>query len=252
MNYWIDSNWFSFLFPVLLILFVGIGYYAAAKYKKISSWESSGVENAVIGIFALLISFTFLNSGNAFRDRNSLIHQEADAIMKMSRYASTLDDTTNQLTRTFIKDFLLNQIEQHEENFHNNDSLMYQGREISTAYWNTLQSRRTTMDVNQLVNFNNLCNAFDQLQNYFARLAFSFDERTPHLIMYVLIIASLLIGILIGFMNAIKSKVHYLVPAIYVILICLMMQTIRDLDNPYKGIILNNYADIEDVFRRFF
>lgn len=251
MNYWIDSTFFSFLFPILLLLFVWIGYYAARKYKKTGVWESSGVENAVIGIFALLISFTFLNSGNAFRDRNSLIHQEADAIMKMSRYASTLDDSTNKLTRGFIKEFLLNQIENHREKNKTNDSLMYKGREISTEFWNSLQARRLNMDATQQANFAHLCSAFDQLQSCFARLAFSFDERTPPLIIYVLIIASLLIGVLIGFMNAIKSRVHYLVPAIYVVLICLMMQTIRDLDNPYKGVILNNYSDIEDVYKRF-
>lgn len=251
MNYWIDSTFFSFLFPILLLLFVGIGYYAARKYKKTGVWESSGVENAVIGIFALLISFTFLNSGNAFRDRNSLIHQEADAIMKMSRYASTLDDSTNKLTRDFIKEFLLNQIDKHRETYQTNDSLMHKGREISTDFWISLQARRSNLEVSQQANFANLCSAFDQLQSCFARLAFSFDERTPPLIIYVLIIASLLIGVLIGFMNAIKSRVHYLVPAIYVILICLMMQTIRDLDNPYKGVILNNYSDIEDVYKRF-
>ena len=73
----IDSLWFNFLFAALLFLSIGSGIIYAKRYKKKSKWESSGIENSVVGIFGLIISFTFLKAGNAHHERAANIHKES-------------------------------------------------------------------------------------------------------------------------------------------------------------------------------
>ncbi len=56
-----------------------------------------------------------------------------------------------------------------------------------------------------------------------------------------------LIGILVGFMNGFYEKRHYLVPLIFVVIVSLMVQSIRDLDNPYGGTIRPQYDNLKDI-----
>ena len=45
----------------------------------------------------------------------------------------------------------------------------------------------------------------------------------------------------LGFMNAIKSKVHYVVPLIYFVMVALTIIDITDLNNPFTGLIKLNF-----------
>lgn len=49
-----------------------------------------------MGIFALLISFTMVASGNFVRERSDSIHQEADELALIFRASKFYDDTLKQ------------------------------------------------------------------------------------------------------------------------------------------------------------
>jgi hypothetical protein len=83
----------------------------------------------------------------------------------------------------------------------------------------------------------------NQLNGNFIRIVHSYDVRTPPLIMVLLVFSSLLIGILIGFLNSFNNKTHYLVPFIFVVIVSICIQSIRDLDNPYIGSMQPSFND---------
>jgi hypothetical protein len=83
----------------------------------------------------------------------------------------------------------------------------------------------------------------NQLNGSFIRIVHSYDVRTPPLIMTLLVFSSLLIGVLIGFLNSFNNKRHFLVPVIFVVIVSLCIQSIRDLDNPYIGSIQPSFDD---------
>ena len=56
------------------------------------------------------------------------------------------------------------------------------------------------------------------------------------------------IGFLVGFMNAIKSKVHYVVPLIYFVMVALTIMVITDLNNPLTGLIKPNFHHLKITF----
>jgi len=76
---------------------------------------------------------------------------------------------------------------------------------------------------------------------------YSYDERTPPIVIFLLVISSWLIGLLVGFLNGFHKSKHILVPLLYFIMVSLTMQAIRDLDNPAKGGIRPQYSNLQDL-----
>ena len=242
-----DSSWFNFLFCILLFLFIGAGILYAVHYKKKHKWENSGIENAVVGIFGLIISFTFLQAGNAHRERYAYIHKQANNMDMLYRYSKEMPDSFHRQTKLFLLTFLDYQITYKKQP--NDEEFLANARQIIDSYWLQLgyfkkQSTSAT-NVNQL---NKISDCLDQVQSSFFLNAYSYSERAPSLVMILLITMSLFIGFLVGFMNAIKSKIHYIVPLIYFFMIALTMMVITDLNNPFTGSIKPNYHHLKMTY----
>ena len=241
-----DSFWFSILFAFTLFLSIGSGILYAVKYKKKKSWESSGIENAIVGIFGLIISFTFLQAGNAHRERYAHIHKEANNIDMLYRYSKKMPNSFPLQTKMFLLSFLNNQLAYKQQG--NDGNFLYNAAQISESYRSYLRACKNqnfnSTTVNQL---NKISDCFDQVQSSFILNAYSYTERTPSFVILLLISISLLVGFLVGFMNAIKSNIHYLVPIIYFVMILLIMMVITDLNNPFSGFIKPNYHHLQII-----
>ena len=127
-----DSSWFSILFVFTLVVSIGSGILYALKYKKKKSWESSGLENAVISIFGLIISFTFLQAGNAHRERYAHIHREANNIDLLYRYSKEMPGSFPIQTKRFLLSFLNNQLAYKQQS--SDENYLYDAAQISESY----------------------------------------------------------------------------------------------------------------------
>ena len=242
-----DSPWFNILFPIILFLFIGAGVFYANHYKKKHKWENSGIENAVVGIFGLIISFTFLQTGNAHRERYAYIHKQANSIDMLYRYSKELPDTFNRQTKLFLFTFINCQLTYKPKP--NDEEFLATAAKIIDTYWSYLayykKQNTSITNANQL---NKISDCLEQLQSFFILNAYSYSERAPSFVMFLLITMSLLIGFLVGFMNAVKYKIHYIVPLIYFLMVALTMMVITDLNNPFTGLIKPNYHHLKMTY----
>ena len=242
----IDSSWFNFLFAASLLLSMGSGILYAIRYKKKSKWESSGIENSVVGIFGLIISFTFLQAGNAHRERSANIHKEANNIDMLYRYSKAMPDSFYKFTQKTLLAFLNNQITYEQSN---DEQFYYNAKKISDSYWFYLiRYNEQASDLRNADQLNKISVCFDEIQTSVSLLAYSYYEKTPSFVMFLLVIVSLLIGFLVGFMNGMKLKIHYLVPIIYFVMITLTMAVINDLNNPRLGLIKPSYYHLKVIY----
>src|SRR5688572_8354517 len=87
-----DSGFFTIFYPLVLIGMIILGFFIARKYyfKRQVAWKASGIENGILGLFGLLISFTLLMSGNAQKERTAIVHQMGDAVAQMKIAADVL------------------------------------------------------------------------------------------------------------------------------------------------------------------
>ncbi len=244
----VDSNFFSYFFPILLIGFVWVGYYIGRKkyVRKGKAWKSTGVEGSIIGFLALLISFTLLTSGNAMKERVSYIHQQSDAIAEINRLSGFMPDNIKISIKKYLVELINIELAYDsagtsEKNVLSDDITQCNAR--FTDYLNTLAKQNDT--IHPIVT--SILPAYNKLNATTFRLIYSYGERTPGLLFFVIILSSLLIGLLIGFMNSFNETVHVLVPLIYIILVSLTINTIRDLDNPYKGSIKPTYQNVKNL-----
>ncbi|MBO9591343.1 MAG: hypothetical protein J7599_00455 [Niabella sp.] len=235
----LDSLWVIGLYILLLFASIAGGIWYAARYRKRSRWEGSGIENSIVGIFGLIISFTFLQAGNAHRERFAYLHKEANNIEALYRYSREMPDSFRLYTKTMLQEFLKNQLTYEQSG---NIGFFYNAKKQSDAYWANLaalQQQQHSAAIDKVAEY------FDQLQDTVSLFAYSNYERTPAFVLFLLVVVSVLIGFLVGFMNGVKERVHYMVPLIYFVTVSLTMLVISDLNNPRLGLIRPSYYHLE-------
>lgn len=241
----LNSLWWMIFYVLLLFTSLLLGIRYGTVYKKKRSWESSGIENAIIGIFGLIISFTFLQAGNAHRERSANLHREVNNIDMLYRYSRELPDSMYQYTRNMLSVFLQNQLVYEKTG---DITTFATAQKMSEAYWQNLRTFKKQATPEQAETVNKISGYFEQIMAAATLYAYANYERTPVFIMFLLITVSLLIGFLVGFMNGIKSRVHFLVPVIYFVTISLTMLVISDLNNPRIGLIRPGYHHIQAAY----
>ncbi len=241
----LNSLWWISFYILLLFTSLLLGIRYGVVYKKKRSWESSGIENAIIGIFGLIISFTFLQAGNAHRERSANLHREVNNIDMLYRYSRELPDSLHRYTQNMLTGFLQNQLIYEKTG---DVTTFATAQKMSEVYWKNLRGFKKQATPEQAEVVDKISGYFEQIMAAATLYAYANYERTPVFIMFLLITVSLLIGFLVGFMNGIKSRVHFLVPVIYFVTISFTMLVISDLNNPRIGLIRPGYHHIQVAY----
>jgi hypothetical protein len=240
----INSHFFTVIYPIILVISVITGAMIARRtwVRKKIEWKSSGVDASVVAIYSLLLSFTFFASNNLMRDRLVVLNNMKEASASLHRTSLLTGDTVQNETNHYLIGYLTIMSNFKAHYLESEDKLWMDIENLNRHYVRTLaaqckQNPGMKNDVLLLIPFVN------QLNGNFIRIVHSYDVRTPPLIMVLLVFSSLLIGILIGFLNSFNNKTHYLVPFIFVVIVSICIQSIRDLDNPYIGSMQPSFND---------
>jgi hypothetical protein len=246
-----DFSLFPWIFPFILLVSIIGGIFYARWRKRHTIWLPTGIENSIIGIFGLIISFTFLQSGNGHRERSNFIRAEALAAETLYDFARELPDSVKQISKNYAVGFLENQLEFKDMVPTDVDQMVNQSYASMEGYRQGLRHFR--QEGNPLISqteLDRLILLTDNLWSSYLAHVSSYDDRTPAEIMILLNLLALLVGFVIGFMNGITTTRHFLVPIIYFILFSSIMLVIHDLNNPMKGFIRPRYTDIRSAYER--
>ena len=240
-----DVLWFTLAYPVSLLLAVALGYLVAElNYRRRGRiWKPSGIENALITIFGLLLSFTLLSSNNTLKERTVLIHQSSDAVAELYRESELLPAAGPAIVRGLLLRFLALELAEHRPKPLPDPAHARKIAVLDRQAWQQLRAAVRPEDVRRLLP------ALHKLSAATSRLHYSYQEGTPYSIIGLLLISSWAIGVLVGFSNSAQETRHYLVPVLFVVISVLTVQAIRDLDNPELGFIRPNYGNLQDLQR---
>lgn len=240
----VDAAWFSYLYFLLLAGSVATGYFVARKryVQKGRKWSPSGIESAVVGFYALVISFTLSAAYNASRERNALVHAQGDAIAQLHREAFFLPDPLQSEVRSFLVRHIETQLAYYRHGVPGPDSAVHL---ITIQHETFLQN--ILRDSVRSKSFATIKPAFSALSSASFKMLYSFEERTPMSVILLLLCASLLIGLLAGFMNGFHQSLHVLVPVVYTVLTFFTLKAILDLNNPLSGNTRPEYLNLVDL-----
>lgn len=239
------------IYPLLLLLSIYIGILFAKKaLKKKYEWKPLGMENGLVGFYALLVSFSLAQAASHHRERVAYIHETGDKMALLIRKSELFDPVLKERLKPYFTQLfvmLLGKIQVSREAVHESiDKIEVLDNNLDTYLIEYAKaSPEKEKEVNELMGL------IEQMEDVYYRLMYSYHENTPHLILFILVIFSLLIGVLMGFINKIHHNQMHISAVIFMIISFLIINTIHDLDTPSLGFIKPSFEDIGDVKESF-
>lgn len=244
----VDSYWLTIAYPLTLWLAVYLGSeFARRRYLgRGLGWKSIGVEGGIFGMFGLLLSFTLVASGNAVKARDAIVHAEASSIAELHRQAKLYPPELRTLVNGFLEKSLAAQLRHPTPNAEACLGLVRYSERLGHQFDRDLLAYLARQPTQQATGQQVLTLASAKNANYLA-LLYTFRERTPRTILVALGGLSWVMGFLIGFMNRFQDDPSPLVPIVFIVTVAILVTTIRDLDNPGRGVVTPDYDDLRHV-----
>ncbi|SFD47875.1 hypothetical protein SAMN05518672_102111 [Chitinophaga sp. CF118] len=239
------------IYPLLLLASLYVGaFFAKRALKRKYEWKLLGVENGMVGFYALLISFSLAQAASHHRERMVYIHDTGDRMALLIRKSELYDPELKEKLKPYYSrlfEILLGEIQSSREVVHQSINKIETLDNNLDTY--LIQYARSSPEREHEVN--ELIGLIEQMEDVYYRLMYSYHENTPHLILLILVIFSLLIGVLMGFINKIHHNKLHITAVIFMIISILIINTIHDLDTPSLGFIRPTFEDIQDVKESF-
>lgn len=239
MQFYFDHPWCFPIYAIALVASVAGGFALAhfQFHRKKQDWRPTGLEAAIIGLFGLMLSFTFLAAHNATRERNRTVHEQADALATMRRNSLFLPAPLKQETRHFLRAHLAVQLRLDSAQFDRREEVHARVERIMGNYLTTLTEHAA--DSTMAPGVHTLLHDLSAVSSTYYRAYYGHEERIPRLMIDLLLISAMLIGLLVGFMNGMAGvQLRQMITALlFLVIVLLTIRTVLDMNNPYQGSI---------------
>ncbi|MEX1133062.1 MAG: hypothetical protein WEC15_07565 [Flavobacteriales bacterium] len=247
MQFYFDHPWYYVVYAALLVASVAGGF-ALAHYqfhKKQRDWRPSGIEAAIIGLFGLMLSFTFLAAHNATRERNRMVHEQADAIATMRRNSLLLTEPLKKETRHFLRAHLAIELRMDSARFDGREAVHDRMEGLMGRYLSRLMEHSADSTLTDGVHV--LMHDLNAVSSTYYRAYYGYEERIPRLMIDLLLISAMLIGLLVGFMNGMGGvELRQMITSVlFLVIVLLTIRTVLDMNNPYHGTIQPEQENLE-------
>lgn len=239
------------LYPFLLLTSIFIGRKTADNsHRKSHQWKPLGIEGGLMGFYGLLISFTLVQSGNHFRERVDMGQKLADELSELLRITQTIDGKVSGHIRQFI-------FKAHKvmlEYKYNNKGTVYKAisrvedldKELDKYLLDYIRANPASK-----TEITGLMVKIDHVESVAYRILHSYHRSIPVVILFVLVLYSLLMGFMLGFIGRYYKNHIHISTTIFVLISFITINIIHDLDSPAQGFIKPDFQDITDVIMMY-
>jgi hypothetical protein len=230
----------ALLLFIIMIIIHRIGYSirnAEIKKNQNLTNESLGsTEASLLGLLALLLSFTFSMSASRYDDRRTVIIDEANNIGTVILRADLYPDSTKTLLKADLKDYLEARIDYYNAGIDTSkiNSALTKTETTYNRIWARVISEskkpESTIRSNQMIpalnNMIDIVTTRDAIKN----------ATVPDTIFWLLFLIIIFASFAVGYSNIKKQKNHLLALA-FSLTVVATVYLILDLDRPRRGII---------------
>jgi hypothetical protein len=243
----VDSHWSTLAYPFTLLaaVWAGVAYARGRYHSRQRKWQAVGLEGGVFGMYGLLLSFTLVASGNAVRARDAAVHAEAADALALSQQSLFCAPALRTATAGYLRHYLALQL-RHPTPTPAQCRLVISELTTANHAFNLRLAAYAARHPTETSAVQSLQGQAGALHATALALLYSFRERTPSITVVSLVCLSWAMGFLLGFMNAFQPQPSWVLPVLFVGTAALLLTTVRDLDDPSRGIITPDY---EDLFR---
>lgn len=252
----IPAFWIAIPFFFLLIFINRLGYrFKIHHIKKFPGTEHVGIgptEGSLLGLTALLLSFTFGMSSSKFEARRQIIVSEVNDIGTTILRCDMYPDSVRNLLRADLKNYLETRIDYYAAGYdeawiHNN---LKQSDSISKIIWNRVSL--LSHDLNNRVASEQMIPSLNAVIDIVTTREAARNAHVPRSVLVVLCILILVSSFLSGYGSKSLERNKVLVIA-FAFITTMALYLVVDLDKPRQGFVnLNSTEQLMIKLRELF
>jgi hypothetical protein len=245
--YQTSSLTITFTLTVLMVLFYGAGHRLRnnrLKKNPLLGDEGLGpIEGSLLGLLALLLSFSFSMSSSRHDARVQVMVQEANAIGTAILRADLFPDSIRQLYRTQFKDYVEARIALYNAGTdpEKNKIAAQQSDEIAARLWKMATAGAQSADVVDRTRASLMIPALNDMIDAVTTRRASREETIPESILWLLFILCLAASFIVGYGS--ERKTDWVMVAGFSLMVAIAVFSILDLDRPHRGLITLDTAE---------
>lgn len=243
---------------LLMVLFYIWGY--RLKMKKIRvhpeySDEGFGaIQGSLLGLLALLLSFTFSMSSSRHDNRYEVMVTEANNIGTAVLRADLFPDSIRRQFRAGFSDYVTARIDQYEAGNHpqKNKAALQQTNAAANKLWAMAAQATKSPDVVIRNSGSLMVNALNPMIDSITTRKASRETNIPDSILLLLFSLCLASGFIVGYGS--KKTIDWIMVAGFSVMIGVTIFSILDLDRPHRGLITldraeQNIVDLQEMLK---
>ena len=234
---------------VLMLVFNRIGFSIhkrqIAKNPESASDGLGPVEGSLLGLLALLLSFTFGMSASRYDARMQAIVQEANDIGTAVLRADLYPDSVRTILRNDFKAYVEARIAYYNAgaNSRNNAVALKNSTEYSDKIWATVmqesQDKENTLRSQQMIP------ALNSMIDSVTTVEAARNATVPDSIFWFLFLLIITASLIVGYSSN-NKKINHVIVSGFALMTVLTVFLIMDLDRPRRGII-NTKASVQNI-----
>ncbi len=249
-----DSKWFPLVYVLLLGASIFLGAQIAGRWVMLKTdyekWLNNNLSGAVLSFFSLLLAFTLSASAGSNKERTVLIHRHTDAIGALYRKSFLYSDSLRAGVKRYALEALALKIQAaqlHGDARRQIDSQSFWHNEHYLKAVSALARQQPDAALREETR--DITDAVQQIIELDSTIHYSNQERTPLMVMLLLLMGSLMTGFVIGLGKYHFQPRRYIGPFLYLLLSGLTVLTIQDMDNPHTGLVRPPYEIYRTVWQ---
>jgi hypothetical protein len=235
--------WIIVCLLLVMTIAAEVGYRVGRRLHPKSDDAGRGhfgsIVGSLLGLLALLLSFTFAMSANRYDVRRQLVVTDANALEALYLQSSLLPDAARGSFKQLLRDYidLRSQIAglHHDATEKEISELTARSEAIHGQMWNVVKESASTNPPARGVDsmFKNL---IDVMSVHRSRM-FAWESRVPDSVIWLLLLGCVAGTAAIGLSGGLGN--HRGLPARFIvtILLCATIYVVLDLDRPQEGLI---------------
>ncbi len=244
-----DSNWFPLIYLLVLIGIVigGVGLSRKLRVGESEEWKSKSLSTVIISFFSLLLAFTLSSSSNSNKERINFMQQHRGAIANLYRQSFLFDDSLHRSVKEYaIKAIEIKLAAVSANSAQSTSELYRKSALLNNTYLRSMSVLAKNTDASH-AGAKSISDGVSKIIDLDAQVHYSNQERTPSVVMLLLVICSWTIGFMMGMSGVLYRKRYYLGPIIFTTLTSLTVLIIQDMDNPHQGVVRPPYIIYQDL-----
>jgi hypothetical protein len=235
--YPVSAGWLAGIFFLLCVALQELGFRLGAKVSRrgpTGDAQGQALEAGILTLFGLLLAFTFSMAANRYDLRKQIVLDESNAIGTAFLRASALPEGTAANLQRLLRSYLAARLDLYRGGDVSASDAGERAARLQKELWRLAseQARRAPTPVAALM-LSALNDAIDLREKQSA----AFENHIPETLLLFLFLISLTAMGAVGYLNGLGSRRHFVLSALFAMVVSLTLFLVLDLDRPRRGLI---------------